>query len=183
MVKRLLDIYKIYFLISCIISTLLILANLGSAWYVYVLILLGSFLTPFLYELDFVLYAYILDPESEVSRGIKNLIVSKNYSGAFLYAHEHSANFENAVLRSVLMVIGVFAVGFLLLFSFSNYFAISIILTYLLTSLYLQTLSFATNSWRAWYAFFDFVPKEKFAKGFLIIQYFVFLIFIIQIFN
>lgn len=182
MIKKLLDIYKVYFLISLLVSTLLIIANIPSPIYVYVLIVLGSFLTPFLYEIDFLLYAFILDPQNEVSKNIRSLLKQKNYSGTFLYAHEHAQSLENDVLRSIFMVIGVFAIGFMLLFGYANYLAISVVLTYLLTSLYLQTLSFGNNSWRAWYSFLDFVPKENVAKAFLAIQYVIFVIFILRVF-
>jgi|GEM_PF-4301336 len=182
MIKKLLDIYKIYFFISLLVSVILVVANIPSPYYVYILIVIGAFLTPFLYELDFLLYAFILDPSNEVSKNIRSLLKQKNYGGTFLYAHENSQSLENDVLRSIFMVIGVYAIGFMLLFGYSNYLAISIVLTYLLTSLYLQSLSFGNNSWRAWYSFLDFVPKENVAKAFLAVQYVVFVIFILKVF-
>lgn len=182
MITKLFDIYKAYFLISLLVAIVLILANINASVWFLSLIVVGALLTPFLYELDFLIYAYLLEPSTKPAKTVKSLIEQKNYKGAFLYSHENTSEFESTVFRSILMVIGAFGVGFLLLFSFVNPLAKAMVLSFLLTSIYLQTLSFTNNSWRSWYDFIDFVPKEKFAKIFLVAQYFIYLLFLLRVF-
>lgn len=181
MFGKLLEVYKIYFLISLIVTILLLLGNYNEGWLTIVLIVFGAFFTPFLYELDYLIYVYIVEPESEVSKNISMLLKQKNFIGAFLYAHENSTDFNNTIFRSILMVISIFALAFLIVFSPINFFAKSVVMTFLLTTLYLETTSFLDGTWKAWYSFFDWTPKEIAAKAFVGFQYLLYVIFIFQI--
>ena len=183
MIGRLLNIYRVYFLISLLVSAVIILGNLSGGWVLFLMVVLAALLTPFIYELDYVLETYIIEPNSEYSISFKSLIKSKNFKGAFLYAHENKALSEASVFRSGLTTLASFAIAFLLIFSKTNIFASTLILTFLLTTLYQQVLSFYDNSWRKWYTgFFEFTPKEIYAKIFLGIQFLVFLYFLLQLF-
>lgn len=182
MIGRLLNIYKVYFLISLVVSAVIILGNLSSGWVLVVLVILAALLTPFIYELDYILEAYIIEPNSEYAQGFKSLIKTKNFNGAFLYAHENKILSEASIFRSGLTALASFAIAFLLVFSKTNIFASTLILTFLLTTLYQQVLSFYDNSWRSWYTgFLTFTPKEIYAKIFLGIQFLIFLYFLIQV--
>ena len=183
MIKKLLEVYRIYFLISFTVFLLFVLANLDKFNLVYfILVFLGAFMVPFLYELDYLLYAYILEPNTNFSVTIKSLLQQKNYRGVFIFAHENEISMSNSIFRSILLVIGVFAIAFLSMYTFSNIVSQTILLTFLLTSLYLQTASFINNSYRSWYSFLDFVPKITVAKIFLAVQYILYLLFLLSIF-
>ena len=183
MITKLFEVYRTYFLISLVVFIFIALGNfdkINMLWLIPVFI--GTILLPFVYELDYVFYAYLIEPESKFSSDLRNLIEVKNYKGAFVYAHENENLISNSVLRSIITVIGAFAITFLAVFTFSNLITESILLTFLLTSLYLQILSFINGSWRNWYNFLDFVPKIKIAKIFLLIQFIFYIIFLFQIF-
>ena len=170
-----------YFLISVVVAFVLLIGNYNEGVWAILLITLGALITPFIYELDYFLYVYFVDPESEISKQIRTLMAAKNYSGAFLYSHENAIHFDNTVFRSILMVVCAFSVGFLFLFSPVNFFAKSVILSFLLTTLYLETKSFFEGSWKTWYSFINWIPKEKYAKIFLGLQYLIFLVFLFRV--
>ena len=183
MIKKLLEVYKIYFLISLAVFVLIVLANFDKINPLYFIpIFIGAFMVPFLYELDYILYAYTVEPTTNFSTTIKSLLQQKNYKGVFIFAHENEISVNNSIFRSILLVIGVFAVAFLSMYTFSNIVSQTILLTFLLTSIYLQTVSFVNNSYRSWYSFLDFVPKIIVAKIFLGLQYVVYLLFLLSIF-
>lgn len=183
MLKKLIEVYKIYFLISLAIFLLVVLANFDKVpTFYFVFVFIGAFMVPFLYELDYILYAYILEPTTNFSISIKNLLNQKNYKGVFIFAHENEISITSSVFRSILLVISIFAVAFLSIYTFSNIISQTILLTFLLTSIYLQTISFVNNSYRSWYSFLDFVPKITIAKIFLMMQYLVYLLFLLSIF-
>ncbi len=183
MITKLFEVYRTYFLISIAVFALIVLANFEKVnilWFIPVFI--GCVLLPFVYELDYIFYAYLIEPESKFSNDLKQLILVKNYRGAFVYAHENENLISNSVVRSVLTVVGAFGITFLSVFTFTNLVSQSILLTFLLTSIYLQTLSFFNGSWRNWYNFLEFVPKIKIAKLFLAIQGVFYIIFLFQLF-
>lgn len=183
MIKKLLDVYKIYFLISLVVFVLVFLANYEKVnIFLFIPAFFATLLVPFLYELDYIFQAYIIEPESAFSTTIKNLVTQKNYRGVFIYAHENEGVILNSVLRSVITVLGIFAIAFLSIFTFSNVVSQSILLSFLLTSIYLQTISFVNGSYRSWYSFLDFIPKASAAKAFLVTQYLVFIFFLLSIF-
>lgn len=183
MIKKLLDVYKIYFLISLVVFILVFLANYEKVNVLFFIpAFIGTLLIPFIYELDYIFQAYIIEPESTFSKNIKILMTQKNYRGVFIYAHENEGVILNSVLRSVITVVGIFAIAFLSIFTFSNVISQAILLAFLLTSVYLQTLSFVNGSYRSWYSFIDFIPKVKAAKIFLVIQYIVLIFFLLSIF-
>ncbi|MBP7859974.1 hypothetical protein KA001_03390 [Patescibacteria group bacterium] len=181
MLTKVFDIYKIYFLISFVVFFLLTFLFFDKSYLTVILLFLGSFLAPFLYEIDILIFVFILEPHSEYSKNIRGYILSKNYKSAFVYAHEHVVNMTSSIFRSLILVLLVYALAFLLFFGFANPFSKAVVLSYLLTSLYLQTLSFANNSWRSWYSFIEFIPKIKYAKILLILEYILFLVLIYKI--
>ena len=75
MIKKLLEIYKIYFLISLLVSCLVVLANYESTpTYVIIPAILMSFIIPFVYELDYIFYSYLIEPEAKFSQDIRSFI-------------------------------------------------------------------------------------------------------------
>lgn len=183
MIIKLLEVYRTYILISVVVFILVVLANLEKVNpLMFIPIFLGCVLIPFIYELDYIFYSYLIEPEAKFSQDIKSLMQQKNYKGVFVYAHENESLLTNSVLRSIITVLGTFAITFLSLFTFTNLVSESILLTFLLTSLYLQSISFFNGSWRSWYNFIEFIPKAKAAKAFLILQFLIFVIFLLRIF-
>ncbi|PIR43797.1 hypothetical protein COV24_00975 [candidate division WWE3 bacterium CG10_big_fil_rev_8_21_14_0_10_32_10] len=181
MFTKLIDIYKIYFAISLLVALVLLLGHYNDGLLVIILIIVGALLTPFIYELDYLLYAYVVDPSAPVSSQLQNLIKGKNYKGAFLYAHENTNDFDSTVFRSILMVVSAFGIGFLLIFSPVNILARSVILSFILTTIYLEIVSFTDGSWENWYSFFDTPPKEIYAKVFIGLQIAVFMVFLFKV--
>jgi len=174
-------IYRIYFLISVVVSFLLIILNLNKDTFFYIQVLIGAFLTPFVYELDYILYAYFLDPDAKVSKFFKEGFKQKKYLQSLNYAHQHNLDFSGTVLRSILMVLAVYGLAFLILFSNAQPIAISMTLTFLLTTLYLQTISVFNNTYKTWYEIIEFTPSENVAKIVLFIEYLVFFIFLTKL--
>lgn len=182
MITRLLNIYRMYFLISILVSAVIILLNLDGGLITFILVALAAICTPFIYELDYILEAYIIEPGSEYAKNFKILIDNKNFNGAFVYAHENKTLSEASIFRSIITVVAGFGIAFLLVFSNTNIFANTLILTFLLTTLYQQLLSFYDSSWKKWYtSFFEFTPKEIYAKIFLGLQFLTYLYFLIQV--
>lgn len=181
MLTKAFDIYKIYFLISLVIFSLLTFLFFDEGYLALFFLFLGAFLTPLLYEADIFIFAFVLEPHTEYSKNIQKYVSVKNFKAAFIYAHEHIVNMTSSIFRSLILVLLVFALGFLLFFSFASPFSKAVVLSYLLTSLYLQTISFANDSWRSWYSFIEFIPKIRYAKILLFLEYLLFLILIYKL--
>ncbi len=182
MLVKIFNIYKFYFLISAFVALLLAIAYYPLSILGYFLIFLGAFLSPFLYEIDYFVYAYILDPDSPFSITLRNLILAKNYKGAFIFAHENNKDMSYSVLRSILVVLGVLGIAFILILSpNTSLFSIGIVLSFLLTSIYLQVVSLYTNSWKMWYSSFEIPIDKKYAQLIIGAQLVIFIFFILQI--
>ncbi len=177
-------IYRYYFLIALFVAILLSVSNFSNENNIlnYILISLGSLLTPFLYELDYLIYAYLLDTDAPFSITLRNLLKAKRFRAAFLYAHENGAEMTFSIFRSVLVVLGVFGVAFILVFSPSPpLFSLGVVLSFLLTSLYLQISSLYTGTWKMWYSSFDTELKESYIKAIIILEVLIYIFFIFQV--
>ena len=65
-----------------------------------ILIFLGAILGIFMLDLDYILQAYILEPEDNFSKLFRDYIKSKDYGGAFDYSIYHADEVENKTLNS-----------------------------------------------------------------------------------
>jgi len=177
--------YKIYFLISLFIFLIFFIKhilssnfNLNSIFnYRYlVLTLLGCFLAPFLYAVEYFIYTYILEPDLPVSKNFRELLKKKGPILALEYGDFNKVKFEGTILRSVILSFSLLFLSFFTTFGNINMFSKTFVITFLAINLYLQIKSFTNNNYLDWYENIDFKPTLQQAQIILGVKSLIFVI-------
>jgi hypothetical protein len=112
MLKKLLSIYKVPLILSLTVFVTLVAVRGLSDPFRIVGIFIGCALGTFMLDLDYILYAYVLEPKKEFSRAIVGYLKHKDIVNAMLYIQYHKDEITDRVLNSALFqsIFALFAV-------------------------------------------------------------------------
>jgi len=91
---------RIPFLLALSLGIVILSTNFRGGTLEIILLFLGCILGMFLLDLDYILHAYILEPEENFSRLLRDYIKAKDYLGAYNYIIYHADEVENKTLNS-----------------------------------------------------------------------------------
>lgn len=98
-------------------------------------ILSGLLLSTFLFDLDHLLYAFVMAPEDVVSVGVRERLIKKDFSGMFDYVIDNRHDFIRLTLHNVLFQMILIVLTVYVLSSSSSYFAKGFVVGMMLHSL------------------------------------------------
>jgi hypothetical protein len=92
--------YRIPLILSISIGVVILSTNFRGSIFEIFLLFLGALLGMFFLDLDYFLNAYILEPEENFSRLLRDYIKAKDFTGALNYIIFHADEVENKTLNS-----------------------------------------------------------------------------------
>lgn len=136
--------YKIPVLISIVISLVILVLGIlfngvASPW-VGVLVFVGAILGALMMDLEFILYAYIIEPNSPASLSIKTFVRANGFGGYVRYLNENEYSFTELPLRSVLFQVLLMIFAYYVVITGGHYFGVALILSMLATIFYMQII-------------------------------------------
>ena len=105
MLKKLFSFYKVPLLISLVLSVVLVALNPSKPAFSFTQIFLGAFIGTFFLDIEFFLYAYIFEPETDFSKTLLGFVKHGDFVNAFLYINYHRDEVKDKSINS-----GVFQV-------------------------------------------------------------------------
>jgi hypothetical protein len=103
--KKLIEIYKIPLLISMVLAFAIVGINLERNILTIAFVFIGSILGIFALDLDYLVYAFFLEPKHHFSTTIKTFLAHKDLKNAAIYSYYHRTDLEEPTLNSFLFQI------------------------------------------------------------------------------
>lgn len=95
-----LQFYRIPLILSISLGVVILSTNFKGSNFDIFLIFLGTFLGIFMLDLDYFLQAYILEPDDNFSKLLRDYIKSKDFGGALDYIIYHADEVDSKTLNS-----------------------------------------------------------------------------------
>ena len=102
MLKTIVNVYKIPLLLSITLAVTLIALRVERNSLTIAFIILGSLLGTVILDLDYIIYAYFLEPNHDFSKTLKTFIHHKDYSNTLAFIHFHKNDLQDKILNSAL---------------------------------------------------------------------------------
>jgi len=146
------------------------------------LIFVFAFLSIIIVELDYFIHSYFLDPDIEFSKNFKVYIKDKDIIGALVYANLNEDSITEKTIHSALFqgIFGLFSI--FVIYSDSNIFFKSLIISTFANLLYKYIEYNFTKNIQNWFWAFNFKVNEKIFYSYLFILISILIICIMGIF-
>ncbi len=161
MIKTFLNAYKIPFLLSLTVGIILIALRVEKDVLNIILILLGSLLGMLILEIDYVLYAYFLEPEKEFSKTLQGYITHKDFKGSINYIYFHKTEVKDKTLNSALFQV---VLGILMIFVMSSDTSLlikSLIISTYVNSIYIMLYEYFEGRIKDWFWSLKGTPNKN----------------------
>lgn len=161
MLKKILDVYRIPFLLSLTLAIVLIALKVERSPLTFTLICLGTLLGTFVLDLDYFIYAYFLEPAHDFSVSLKGFIAHKDLPNTLAYIHYHKNDLEDKILNSALFQAVLAGAAIFITSSNASFFIKALILSAFVNSIYKMVEEYLENRTDHWF----WVLKTKPNKG------------------
>jgi hypothetical protein len=150
MSKNFLKFYKIPLLLSFALAVVLTAVSVETEYVKVAFIVLGCFAGTFLLDLDYLIHAYFVEPNSPQAGVVKDYLKHKDVAGYFLYVQSHKHDFQNKTLNSGLfqIVLGAFV---LFATGYGVLIVKALLLSTFLNSIYKMTENYFHNNAQDWF--------------------------------
>ena len=178
MVKKIWEIYKIQLFVSLTLVIALIATNIINRPTYNALIILGVFFGTFFLDLDYVVYAYFLDPEKSFSKTLRGFVEHKDLSGALNHIYYNKKEVKEKTLNSVLFQIVLAGAALFVVSSTSSFFVKALVLSTFANSIYKMAIYYFDGKADQWFWSLKKTPSEN---GILIYGVIMFMILVYSV--
>ena len=161
MLKKLLSFYKIPFLISLVLSIVLIALNPSKPVWYFVQIFLGTFLGTFFLDIEFFLYAYLFEPETDFSKTLLGFVKHGDLINAFLYLNYHKDEIKEKSINSGIFQIVMAFVCISVVFATTYVLMKALVLSIFASSIYRFAESYYKGRVDEWFWAFKKTPGKQ----------------------
>jgi hypothetical protein len=152
MVKTFAKSYKIPLFLSVTLTIVLFAIKATARPQDFVMILCGSLLGTFFLDLDYLIYAFFLEPTSEFSKTFAAFVKHGDIGNAASYIHYHKSDIKQKTLNSALFQIVLAGVAVFILSSETSLLLKAMILSTYANSFYrLAESYYEKNSYSEWF--------------------------------
>jgi hypothetical protein len=181
MLKKIWEIYKIQLFVSLALTIVLIATNIINKPVHNALIILGAFMGTFFLDLDYIVYAYFLEPEKSFSKTLQGFFQHRDLAGALNHIYFNKNEVKEKTLNSVLFQIVLAGASLLVVSSTSSLFIKALVLSTFANSIYKMAIYYFDGKADEWFWALKKTPSENTMVIYGIILFF-FLAFSISLF-
>jgi hypothetical protein len=134
--QRFLAIYRVPFLISLTLSIVLIAVSLARDPWSIVLIILGALLGTFFLDLEYLIYAFFLEPKEDFSKTLAGFIKDRDYPNAAQYIEINKDKVKDKTLNSALFQVVMAFFALFVVSSNRQFFIRALVVSILANSIY-----------------------------------------------
>ena len=161
MFKKIWDIYKIQILVTVALIIVIISTNVVRSPLAVFLIVLGALLGTFVLDLDYVVYAFFLEPEKPFSVNLKGFIEHKDLSGALNHIYYNKEEVKEKTLNSVLFQIALAGTTVFVAASSSSLLMKALIISAFANSIYKMADYYFDGKSEQWFWALKKLPTEN----------------------
>jgi len=167
-IKKILSYYKLPLLISATLTiTLLALGVIRRPWPITEIVI-GCFLGTFILDLEYVMYAYVLEPNTEFSKSVLGYIKHKDFGGLIGFVNTHKSEvmdraLNSALFQAILVPVAIFAV-----YASQSLLIKALILSTFASSIYKLIEGLFEDNYGEWFWAMKIKPTKTGAIGFTI---------------
>ena len=161
MIKKLVDLYKIPLLVSVTLSVVLIALRLERDTISLMFLVVGAVLGTFFLDLDYFIYAFLLEPNTDFSRTLASFVKNGDISNALSYIYYHKNDIAEKTLHSVFFQLVLAGAALLVVSSNSSYFIKAFVLSAFVNSIYRLVEHYLNGRVAAWFWMLKNKPREN----------------------
>lgn len=170
MTKTLVKTYKTPLLVSLTLGIVLVAVRSASNPLEIATIFLACSLGTFLLDLDYIIYAFFLEPRQEFSRTLAAFIRHGDIKNTFSYIHYHKNDIDQKTLNSALFQTVLAGVAVFIISSNTSLFLKALILSAYANSFYrLAETFYESQSYREWFWALKSPPTKNGVKFYLLV--------------
>lgn len=136
MIKKIITYYKIPLLISSTLAVTILAQAVSRDAFEIFTIIFGCLLGTFVLDAEYILYAYMYDPESDFSKNVIGYIKSKDYKNLVTFINTHKSEIKDKSLNSVIFQVIIAAIGIFVAYSPISYFIKAFVLSISASTIY-----------------------------------------------
>jgi len=148
-------------LVSLALTIVIIATNVIKTPQTIFLTALGAVLGTFLLELDYFVYAYLLEPEKSFSTTLRGFIAHRDYTGALNHIYYNKEEVKDKTLNSVLFQIALAGTALFVAASTSGLLIKTLILSTFANSIYKMADYYFEGKTNQWFWALKKVPNEN----------------------
>ncbi|MFA6981995.1 MAG: hypothetical protein WC243_03165 [Patescibacteria group bacterium] len=161
MIKKIFEYYKIPLLISIFLSITVLALTLEKNALNISLIIAGALLGSFFLDLDYLLYAFFLEPKADFSITLAGHLKNKEYRSALAYIHYHKNDIGDKTLNSALFQVVLAGASLLVVSSSSSYLVKLLVLSAFVNSLYRLAEHYYEGNTGLWFWALKVKPDKR----------------------
>lgn len=181
MIKKIFSYYKLPLLISIALAITLLALGIVRALTGITEVILGCLIGTFVLDSEYVLYTYMLEPNSEFAKSVHGYIKYKDFGGLIEFIQTHKGEVTEKALNSALFQAILAPIAIFVVYASGSLFIEALVLSTLANSIYKLIESFFDGTYTEWFWAMKVRPKKEGVLGFIILLLFV-LIYCLYIF-
>lgn len=162
MLKKVVELYRFPLLLTVFVSAAILALTVQKDPIQIALVILGALVGAFFLDIDYLIHAYFLDPESEFSKSVQGYVHHKDYKGLANYVYYHRNDLKEKTLNSAIFQLVLGGASILVVSSPTSNFAKALVLSAFVNSMYRlaeQHLEFKNSD--DWFWAFKTKPDKK----------------------
>lgn len=169
MIKRIFTYYKLPLLISSTLAVTLLALGVVRGGLNITEVVIGCLLGTFILDMEYILYAYILEPKEEFSKTIAGFIKYKDFKNLITFINEHKNDVKDKSLNSILFQAILVPISIYVVFSPASLLIKSFILSIYANSIYKLIECYFEGRSAEWFWAIKGTPKKEGVLGFIIL--------------
>lgn len=153
--------YKVELAISVTLAVVIIATNIFKNPVTIAWLSLGSIFGTFLLDLDYIIYAYFLEPEKPYSKTLKQFGRHKDYKNFVHYLFYNKEAVKEKTLNSVLFQIALAGASILVVSTGTNIFIKTFVLSSFANSIYKMLTHYFDHQLEEWFWSLKNIPTKN----------------------
>lgn len=164
MLKKVWNVYKVQIFLAIAMTVVLVAVELIKAPLGIALVAVASLLSIFTLDLDYIFYAYVIDPEKPFSQNFKGYIAHKDYAGALDFLQHNLDEVTDKTLNSAFFQILLAGITIMAVSSTSGLFVKAFIIGTFANSIYRYSNFYFDGRLKEWFWALKSTPSLAGAK-------------------
>ena len=160
-INKFFQVYKIQLLVSLVVAIAIIATNVFKTPYRMSVTFIGALFGTFLLDLDYLFYAFILEPTAPFSKTLQGYIKHRDLSNALNHIYYNRSEVKEKTLNSMLFQIALAGAALFAVASTNSLFINSLILSTLANSIYKMAIYYYDGKTKEWFWALKKTPTEN----------------------
>ena len=136
MLKKVVELYKFPLLLTVFVSIAILALTVQKDPIQIAFIILGAIAGAFFLDLDYIIHAYFLEPESDFGKSVQGFIHHKDFKGLANYIYYHKNDLKEKTLNSAIFQLVLGGASVLVVSSTASNFAKALVISAFVNSMY-----------------------------------------------